>query len=189
MDHKQSGLSAADIIRLLDLAPHPEGGHFRETFRDVTTDAVGRSASTAIYFLLSAGEVSRWHRIDAAETWHWYAGAPLELNIAGVTGRRSLRLGVDLAAGERPAGGGAGRRLAAGRKSWRLDSRRLHGGTRLSLRGFRACPGRLRTLVTARAGSRPVSRIRLRQRVSAAFLTSVQRVMFRPLSPEAGANL
>ena len=102
MDHKQSGLSAADIIRLLDLAPHPEGGHFRETFRDVTTDAVGRSASTAIYFLLSAGDVSRWHRIDAAETWHWYAGAPLELNIADVTGRRSLRLGVDLAAGERP---------------------------------------------------------------------------------------
>jgi uncharacterized protein len=70
--------SEADrLIALLDLAPHPEGGHFRETFRD----GEGRGHSTAIYFLLKAGEVSRWHRVDAAEIWHFYRGAPLELCI------------------------------------------------------------------------------------------------------------
>jgi predicted cupin superfamily sugar epimerase len=95
-------LSAADVIRLLGLVPHPEGGHFRETFRDLVTDASSRAASTAIYFLLAAGEVSRWHRVDAAEAWHWYAGAPLALTIADTGGRRVLRLGADLAAGERP---------------------------------------------------------------------------------------
>src|SRR5258706_7587163 len=97
-----TSLSAADVIRLLDLAPHPEGGHFRETFRDSVTDPSGRAASTAIYFLLAAGEVSRWHRVDAAEAWHWHAGAPLALAIADTAGRRSIRLGADLAAGERP---------------------------------------------------------------------------------------
>jgi uncharacterized protein len=91
-----------DIIRLLDLKPHPEGGYFRETFRD--SHAIeGRAASTAIYFLLAHGERSHWHRIDAVETWHWYAGAPLRLEIAQ-DGRRIERmtLGSDLAAGERP---------------------------------------------------------------------------------------
>jgi predicted cupin superfamily sugar epimerase len=97
-----TSLSAADVIRLLDLAPHPEGGHFRETFRDSVTDHSGRAASTAIYFLLAAGEVSRWHRVDAAEAWHWHAGAPLALAIADTAGRRSIRLGADLSAGERP---------------------------------------------------------------------------------------
>jgi uncharacterized protein len=95
-------LSAADVIRLLGLAPHPEGGHYRETFRDAATDASGRAASTAIYFLLAAGEVARWHRVDAAEAWLWYAGAPLALTIADEAGRREIRLGADLAAGERP---------------------------------------------------------------------------------------
>jgi uncharacterized protein len=97
-----SNLSAADIIRQLGLAPHPEGGHYRETFRDAATDGSGRPASTAIYFLLAAGEMSRWHRVDAAEAWHWHAGAPLALTIAGEGGRREARLGADLAAGERP---------------------------------------------------------------------------------------
>lgn len=73
-------LSAAEIIEQLELSPHPEGGYFRETFRDSTLIA-GRSMSTAIYYLLQAGEVSRWHRIDTAEIWHWYAGAALELSI------------------------------------------------------------------------------------------------------------
>lgn len=68
------------LIALLDLKPHPEGGYFRETFRD-TAGANGRAHSTAIYFLLKAGEVSRWHRVDAAEVWHFYQGAPLELKI------------------------------------------------------------------------------------------------------------
>ena len=79
------------LIELLDLKPHPEGGHFKETFRDCGPPPagrdgnVGRSSSTAIYFLLKAGEVSRWHRVDAAEVWHFYRGAPLELKIGGQT--------------------------------------------------------------------------------------------------------
>ena len=81
-----------------------EGGHYRETFRDSrSADAEsGRAASTAIYFLLRAGEVSRWHRVDAAEVWHWYAGAPLMLGIAEGAEKREIRLGTDLLAGERP---------------------------------------------------------------------------------------
>jgi uncharacterized protein len=95
-------LSAADVIRLLDLKPHPEGGHYRETFRDDRGDGV-RAASTAIYFLLAEGEVSRWHRVDAAEVWHWHAGAALALSIAPPDGVAvDMLLGADLAAGERP---------------------------------------------------------------------------------------
>ncbi|WP_238120437.1 MULTISPECIES: cupin domain-containing protein [unclassified Xanthobacter] len=97
------GLSAADVVRLLELQPHPEGGHFRETFRDVAADG-GRGASTAIYFLLAAGEVSHWHRVDAVEVWHWHAGAPLTLSLADAAGRRDLRLGPALDRGERPQG-------------------------------------------------------------------------------------
>src|SRR6202045_1555901 len=97
-------LTASDIIRLLGLKPHPEGGHFRETFRDTRQVEDGRSASTAIYFLLARGERSHWHRVDAVETWHWHAGAPLALDTAaddvGPVTRRTL--GPDLAAGERP---------------------------------------------------------------------------------------
>jgi predicted cupin superfamily sugar epimerase len=96
-------LSAADIIRLLDLKPHPEGGHFRETFRDARPVEDGRAASTAIYFLLARGERSHWHRIDAVEVWHWYAGAPLAIEIAlGAAAIERITLGVNLAAGERP---------------------------------------------------------------------------------------
>jgi predicted cupin superfamily sugar epimerase len=102
MDPQQTALSAADVIRLLRLQPHPEGGHFRETFRDSRSEG-GRAHSTAIYYLLARGERSHWHRIDAVEVWHWYAGAPLELAIAG-PGQQSItrRLGCDLAAGEEP---------------------------------------------------------------------------------------
>jgi uncharacterized protein len=94
--------SADDIIALLGLAPHPEGGYFRETFRDAAGSEGARAASTAIYFLLRAGEISRWHRVDAAEVWHWYAGAPLALSLADASGRITHRLGTNLAAGERP---------------------------------------------------------------------------------------
>jgi uncharacterized protein len=100
-DNRDDG-AADDIIRLLSLQPHPEGGHYRETFRDPAGGTSGRAHSTAIYFLLRDGEVSRWHRVDAAEMWHWYAGAPLLLTVADATGRGEVRLGVDLAAGERP---------------------------------------------------------------------------------------
>jgi len=95
-------LSADDVIGLLRLAPHPEYGHYRETFRDPATVGAGRAASTAIYFLLRQGERSRWHRVDAAEVWHWYAGAPLELSISTDRAIARRRLGVDLEAGERP---------------------------------------------------------------------------------------
>lgn len=94
-------LDAAAVVRLLDLAPHPEGGFYRETFRDPRL-VEGRAVSTAIYFLLPAGQASAWHRVDAAELWHYYAGAPLDLSIEDKSGRRTCRLGVDLAAGERP---------------------------------------------------------------------------------------
>ncbi|CAJ0889414.1 hypothetical protein AMST5_03960 [freshwater sediment metagenome] len=97
------GLSAAEVARLLDLGPHPEGGFYRETFRDAA-GAGGRAASTAIYYLLPAGQVSAWHRVDAAEIWHWHAGAPLELTLFA-DGRHTVhRLGADLPGGERPQG-------------------------------------------------------------------------------------
>jgi len=89
------------IIAALGLQPHPEGGHFVETWR--SPENGGRGAITAIYYLLRAGEVSHWHRVDAAEIWHYYAGAPLELAIAADgSAPERRRLGADLAAGERP---------------------------------------------------------------------------------------
>jgi uncharacterized protein len=91
------------LIKLLSLAPHPEGGHYRETFRDQVALDDGRACATAIYFLLQSGEVSRWHRVDATEIWHWYDGAPLELRIAPVDGpATTLRLGPDVESGAAP---------------------------------------------------------------------------------------
>ena len=86
---------ADQLIRRLGLISHPEGGYFRETFRDTNS---GRSRSTAIYFLLKRGEVSRWHRIDAAEVWHFYRGAPLELKI----GKATHILGPAIGEGQAP---------------------------------------------------------------------------------------
>ncbi len=98
-----ANLSASDVIRLLDLKPHPEGGHFRETFRDTRQVDGNRSASTAIYFLLARGERSHRHRVDVVEMWHWYAGAPLELEISQSDGRvERIKLGCDLASGQCP---------------------------------------------------------------------------------------
>ena len=102
-DLTTADLTAADLIARLELKPHPEGGHYRETFRDIRCDADGRSFSTAIYFLLARGERSHWHRIDAVEVWHYYAGSALTLKIADDDGQWSLRLGPDLAAGEQPS--------------------------------------------------------------------------------------
>lgn len=94
-------MTADEAIALLGLKPHPEGGHFTETFRDVTSGA--RGASTAIYYLLRAGEVSHWHRVDAAEVWHFYAGAPLVLTISPNGHDAEARhLGPNLATGQRP---------------------------------------------------------------------------------------
>ncbi len=94
-------MTADEVIARLGLAPHPEGGFYRETFRDTVTDAHGRAASSAILFLLKAGQRSRWHRVDAAEVWHWHAGAPLDLGIAAPGGpARVVRLGPGLLSGE-----------------------------------------------------------------------------------------
>ena len=95
-------MTATEIVALLGLAPHPEGGWFRETFRDAAGPD-GRSLSTAIYYLLEKGQRSHWHRVDAVETWHFYAGSALILKTAneGCPGH-TVRLGPDLIAGERP---------------------------------------------------------------------------------------
>ena len=92
---------AAHLVReALGLSPHPEGGHYREMWRDHPPSG-GRGAGTSILFLLGAGERSRWHRIDAAEIWLWQAGAPLLLGIAGIDGSRyDVRLGPNLTLGE-----------------------------------------------------------------------------------------
>ncbi len=98
--------SAAQIIEKLGLQRHPEGGWYVETFRDEASDASGRARSTAIFFLLEAGERSHWHRVDAVEIWHWHAGAPLELSLAEPDGgaEQTLRLGPDVLNGETPQG-------------------------------------------------------------------------------------
>jgi len=92
----------AQIISLLGLMPHPEGGHFAETWRDHPAGR-RRGAGTAIYFLLQMGEVSHWHRVDATEVWHWYAGDPVHLTVSSDGHETaSHRLGSDLAGGQRP---------------------------------------------------------------------------------------
>lgn len=94
-------MNATDLIDLLELQPHPEGGWYRQTFVD---DASGqRPYSTAIYYLLEGGAAGRWHRVDSAEVWHYCAGTPLRLSISadGVSANEEM-LGQDLAGGQRP---------------------------------------------------------------------------------------
>ena len=91
-------MTAAEIIALLGLERHPEGGWYKQTFVDEV--AGGRAHSTLIYYLLERGDRSAWHRVDSVEVWHWYAGAPLELRV----GKSILALGNDLVAGQRPQG-------------------------------------------------------------------------------------
>lgn len=95
-------MTADQIIASLGLDPHPEGGHYRQTW--VADGDAGRPAGTAIYFLLKAGERSHWHRVDAAEIWHFYAGAPLVLSVAETDAgpARDHMLGPELAGGEAP---------------------------------------------------------------------------------------
>ncbi|WP_422050240.1 cupin domain-containing protein [Shimia sp.] len=96
-------MTADQIIAQLNLAPHPEGGHYRQTWIADAPEGT-RPAGTAIFFLLKAGEVSHWHRVDAAEIWHYYAGAPLILSLAETDAgpAQDLTLGPDLAAGQLP---------------------------------------------------------------------------------------
>ncbi len=95
-------LTAAQVIDALALQPHPEGGHYRETFRD-PRQVEGRSVGTAIYYLLGVGETSAWHRVDAAEIWHWHAGAPMVITMSPNGHDASAHhLGPDLLRGQRP---------------------------------------------------------------------------------------
>jgi len=111
------------LVHLLDLAPHPEGGYFRETYRSQHAGPEGRAASTLIYFLLAPGQVSKLHRIDADEGWHLYLGGPLEIHELDAARPDEsplvTRLGTDIVGGERPqhvvpAGRWFGAALAAG---------------------------------------------------------------------------
>jgi predicted cupin superfamily sugar epimerase len=94
-------MNASDIISQLNLAPHPEGGHYRQTW---VAENQGRPSGTCIFFLLAEGETSRWHRVDAVEIWHFYAGAPLILSISGSSHgpRQDHVLGPDLQNGQMP---------------------------------------------------------------------------------------
>lgn len=94
-------LGANEIIRLLDMKPHPEGGHYVETYR---THGKDRGASTAIYYLLQADEISAWHRVDAEEHWLWHAGGPLAITLSPPDGKGAdaHTLGPNLRAGQRP---------------------------------------------------------------------------------------
>jgi predicted cupin superfamily sugar epimerase len=96
IDLRDPGIDAVSVIAALELRPHPEGGHYRETWRDIPYDG-GRGAATAILFLLRDGEVSRWHRVDAAELWVWQAGAPLALRRSS---GRDVSIGPDLIDGQ-----------------------------------------------------------------------------------------
>jgi uncharacterized protein len=101
IDLRSEGLAAAHVIEALGLQPHPEGGYYRETWRDQPV-AGGRGAGTAILFLLAEGAESHWHRVDASELWVWQAGAPLALGLSqSGSGADMTRLGPDLASGER----------------------------------------------------------------------------------------
>ncbi|MEM8793389.1 MAG: cupin domain-containing protein [Pseudomonadota bacterium] len=94
--------AARDLIKTLDLQPHPEGGWYRETWRAEAEEGA-RASGTAIYYLLEAGDFSHWHRIDATEIWHWYAGGPLSLTLSpNGHDAEAMMLGPEVAAGQRP---------------------------------------------------------------------------------------
>lgn len=112
------------IIETLGLEKHPEGGWYREIYRAPATEGDPRGAVTTIYYLLRAGEVSAWHRVDACEIWHHYAGAPLQLSITdGGVGQNDHVLGTDLDAGQRPVA--VVRRIIGSRRSRWVTGRSL----------------------------------------------------------------
>jgi uncharacterized protein len=96
IDLRDPGADAASVIAALELRPHPEGGHYRETWRDSPAHG-GRGAATSILFLLRDGEVSHWHRVDAAELWIWQGGAPLALRLSPGA---DVTIGPNLAEGQ-----------------------------------------------------------------------------------------
>ena len=91
-----------DIVKRLNMQPHPEGGYYVETFRDDSM-VDGRAHSSAIYYLLTADDFSHWHRVDAVEVFHHYAGAPLSMTLSPDGHKaEAFRLGSQFAAGEQP---------------------------------------------------------------------------------------
>ena len=145
------------LVSELDLAPHPEGGWYGETWRH---DAPGgRPAGTAIHYLLAAGQRSHWHRVDATEIWHFYAGEPLRLSIhAGGGPTRTVTLGPDVLAGQRPQAvvpAGAWQPARAGRS---VGAGGLHGVARLHVRRVRdGAPGLVARLTQLTPARSPVS--------------------------------
>ena len=132
--------SAADIISALGMQPHPEGGHYVETFRDRGIN--GRAAQTAIYYLLQEGEKSHWHRVtDASEIWLFHAGAPLRLGIAepGGASRRISARSPYRCWGASPMRG-AGRMLAISRKHGCIHPGQLYGRSRVRVHVIRDGP-------------------------------------------------
>jgi len=102
MTKPPTAATGQEVIQRLGLIPHPEGGHYRETFRAPAAPGE-RGAMTLIYYLLLEGEISHWHRVDAVESWHWYAGAPLAVTISENGHDAWLRyLGPDLALDQEP---------------------------------------------------------------------------------------
>jgi len=128
-------VTGKEVIALLDLQPHPEGGHFRETYRSdriIETPFGRRSASTAILYLLTGGEFSAFHRVRSDELFHFYAGDPAELVLLDENGPRTVTLGSDIAAGQQP------QFLVPG-GTWQAV--RLTDGATWSLMGCTVAPG------------------------------------------------
>jgi hypothetical protein len=96
-----SEICAREVIATLGMERHPEGGWYVQTFEDTTTSK-GRARSTAIYYLLERSDRSHWHRVDAVEVWHYYAGAPLNLHVSDGEHMDIYRLGPEITKGDRP---------------------------------------------------------------------------------------
>ena len=157
MAHGIGGRTAGEVVRRVALRAYAEGGYYRETYRDPRTDAEGRAASTAIYFLLGLGDVSEWHRVDAAEVWHFHAGAPLVITVSENGHDASAHhLGPDLARGQRlqfvvPAGWW---QTATSLGAWTLVGCTVAPG--FTFEGFEMAPPGWRP--TPRASGAPASR-------------------------------
>ena len=139
-DLRDPTLPEAAVRAALDLMPHPEGGHYRELWRD-RPEAGGRGAASAILFLLAAGERSHWHRVDASEIWIWQAGAPLALGLCYPGGeRQTIKLGPDVGNGEVFQGVVPPHVWQEAASARCLDAGKLHRGARVPVRRLRACP-------------------------------------------------
>ncbi len=128
---------AAELLKILGMRPHPEGGHYIEVFRSVQRVQVvdrniERSALTTIYFLLAAGEFTRWHRVMSDEIWHYHEGDAIELMLFDDRGMRRLQLGP-VASVTRPA-----IVVPAGTYDGCLHAGRMHGRSGVRIRGFLA---------------------------------------------------